>query len=187
MKVLALVLLSIVLILDVKALSVASDYLERSTLELVEGTSTIYSIRLQNPDTVQSRVRVEYDGEFMKAIDFKEVYTLPPESSTRIEFEITAPEYEKNKDIFHASFTVTQLQAEGEAIPLITKINKNFKIKVLINPDRFYIDPLYFVYTAGALIFFIFISRKEIMNLFRKRNKTPGNEFKSRKIIKWKD
>ena len=75
--------------LNAEALAVASDYLESNTLELIEGTSTIYGIRLQNPDPYEIRAKVNYDKEIMKAMDFKEEYTLPPSSSTEIKFNIT--------------------------------------------------------------------------------------------------
>ncbi len=61
MRVIVLILLSLALVLDVNAIAVASDYLENNTLKIIEGTSGIYSIRLQNPYSYESIVKVSYD------------------------------------------------------------------------------------------------------------------------------
>ena len=162
--------------LDVKALAVASDFLESGILTLVEETSTIYSIRLQNPDSGESRVKVDYDKEFMKALEFKEEYILPPESSTRIEFNITAPKYNKNNDLFKMSFTVHQLSGGGGGgIPFLLKINKQFKLKVIKDPNRFHIDFFIVAYAIVFLAIFFFLYKKRKPRRKRKLN---------RKIIK---
>ena len=186
-----LVFLSTVLILDVGALSVASDYLEGNTLQLVEGNSTVYSIRLQNPEQYELRVKVDYDARFMQTAGFKDEYVLQPQETARIEFNITAPKYKKGENIFSLSYTVHQLSgAGGSGVGFSPKISKGFKLEVLKSPDRFYIDPLYIVLPAMALAFLLFVSRKNIMNLAKNRSrvfsKRKFNAFKSRKIIKWK-
>jgi len=186
-----LVFFNIALVLDVEALAVASDYLEGNTLKLVEGNSTIYSIRLQNPDSYELRVKVDYDKGFMRAIGFKDEYILQPEETVRIEFNVTAPKYVKNENIFTLSYTVHQLSgAGGTGLGFSPKISKGFKLEVLKNPDRFYIDPLYIVYAAMASAFLLFVSKKNIRNLIKNRSrifsKRKFNAFKSRKIIKWK-
>jgi len=176
----------LLLIPSVESIAVASDHLEKNTLNLTEGTSVIYSIRLQNQDSSQIRYKVTYDDSLMKIIDFKEEYTVDPKSTTRIEFNVTAPEYIKNKNIFTLSYTVHQLSGGGgSGIPFLTKINKQFNLKVIKHPDRFYIDPFYFVLALGAIAFLSLIYRKRIMALWIKRNKIK-NRFKSRKVIKWK-
>lgn len=186
-----LVFLSSVLIFEVKALAVASDYLEKNTLQLVEGSSTIYSIRLQNPDSYELRVKVDYDKGLMQAFDFKEEYVLQPGETASIVFNITAPKYKKNENIFPLSYTVHQVSgAGGSGVGFSPKISKGFKLEVIRNPGRFYIDPLYIVLPAMALAFFLFIYRKNIRNLIKNRSrifsKRKFNAFKSRKIIKWK-
>lgn len=204
MRFIVLILTALILISNVEALAVASDYLEDNTLQLIEGTSTIYSIRLQNTGSDETRVKIDYDGTLMKAIDFKEEYTLPPKSSTRIEFNVTAPEYKKNSNVFTLSLTAHQTAVGGASgIGFLPKINKNFKLEVLKNPDRFYIDPLYMVYAAIVLAFLGLVHRKKIIDLWKRRNQTfknqkflgsrkfnefsriSKNRFKSRKIIKW--
>ncbi len=192
MRAIILILLSLVLSLDVKALAIASDYLKDNTIELVEGTSTIYSIRLQNPDLYESKVKVDYDNQFMKAIDFKEEYTLLPQSSTRIEFNITAPKYDKNNDLFVIGYTVHQLSApSGGGIPFLTKINKNFKLRVVENPNKlnvnhgylnfkskviknpkFNINYNYLVYAAIILF---------VLYIFKKKRAMKSIKHKSRK------
>ena len=82
--VIILVLLSSLLSLNAKSLAVASDYLENNTLVLEEGKSAIYSIRLQNTESYEAAFKVDYDQQFMKVIDFKEQYIVPPKSSYRI-------------------------------------------------------------------------------------------------------
>jgi len=168
MRVVILILISLVLILDVEALAVASDYLEKDTLTLIEGTSKIYSIRLQNIDSNDARVKVEYDKNIMEAINFQEIYTLPPKSSTRIEFNITAPKYNKKNNIFIMSYTVHQLTGpSGSGIGFLTKINKNFKVEVLRDPDKVYVD--YIVVAAIALALFLYIFMKNITGYREKR------------------
>lgn len=169
--------------LNVGALAVASDYLEDETLEVIDGTSKIYSIRLQNPDEYEMRVKVDYSKEFMKASDFKEEYTLPPKSSTRIEFNITAPKYDKNNNLFTLGYTIHQLSGGpgGGGIPFLEKINKNFNLRVIKSPKKFYIDYNLLVYAAMALAFLLYISRKKISGYFGKKQK---NKLKNRKIIK---
>src|SRR3989338_7698961 len=123
MRAVVLILLSIALSLDAEALAVTSDYLESNTLTLVEGSSKIYGIRLQNPDSIESRVKVDYDTQFMKAIGFREEYALPPQSTASIEFNVTAPKYDKKNNMFTISYTVHQLTAPaGGGIPFLTKI-----------------------------------------------------------------
>jgi len=109
MKLTILILLTAILSLNVEALAVASDYLEDNTLTLMEETSEIYSIRLQNPNSYESKVKVDYDKKYMEPKEFKEEYTLPPTSSTRIEFNVTAPKYDKTNNLFGISYTVHQL------------------------------------------------------------------------------
>ncbi|MEK6876534.1 MAG: hypothetical protein AABX63_03925, partial [Nanoarchaeota archaeon] len=164
---------------------------EKNTLQLVEGHSSIYSIRLQNPDSYELRVKIDYDKGFMQAIGFKDEYVVQPGETLRIEFNITAPKYKKGENILPLSYTVHQLSGDGgSGVGFSPKISNGFKLEVLKSPDRFYIDPLHIVFAAMALVFFLFIYRKNIINLVKNRNrvfpKRKFNAFKSRKIIKWK-
>lgn len=161
MRVVVLFLISLMLSLNVNALAVASDYYNDNTLELIEETSKIFSIRLQNPDSYESRVKVDYDKQLMKAIDFKEEYALPPQSSTRIEFNVTAPQYDKNNNLFVISYTVHQLSAGGGGgIPFLTRINKSFKLKVIENPNKFHINYIKSGYIAILVLIALFVLRK---------------------------
>jgi hypothetical protein len=153
MRVLALILLSIMLSLNAKALAVASDYYEGNTLELIEGTSKIYSIRLQNTESYEAAFNVDYDSRFIKIIDFKEQYVVPPKSSHRIEFNVTAPNYDANSNLFVLGYTVHQLTPpSGGGIPFLTKINKNIKLKVVEDPNKLHIDYLSISYIAVLLL-----------------------------------
>lgn len=150
-----LILVCMFFVLDVEALSVASDFIKNKTMHLTEGTSTIYSIRLQNPYSYETRVKVDYNKELMKGLNFEEEYTLPPDSSTRLEFNITAPEYKKNNDLFIVSFTVHQLSGGGGGIGFLTKINKNFKLKVDKKPS--FLDKINFLYVSFSIILIIIL------------------------------
>jgi len=163
MKVVVLILVSLVLILNVNALAVASDYLEKNRLQLLEDTSTIYSIRLQNPDSHDSIVKVTYNDNYMKAINFKEEYILPPKSSTRIEFNVTAPKYNKNNNIFDLSYTVHQLSGPGggEGVSFLTKISKSVKLEVVKNPSKLHINYFHVVYVIALLVIIFFLLRKK--------------------------
>lgn len=174
--------MGLVLSISVKALAVASDYLEDNTIVLREGASTIYSIRLQNPDSAESKVKVVYDNQFMKALNFKEEYTIQPKSSERVEFNVTAPKYDKNNDLFVLSYTVHQLSSSsGGGIPFLTKINKNFKLKVAKNPSKFHISYDYAAYAVIALTLLVYIFWKK---LYRKPAKKTKKVNKNRKVIK---
>ena len=191
MRVVILILLGLVLALNANALSVASDYLENDRLTLIEGTSKIYSIRLQNPDSFESTIRIDYDKDYMQAIDFKEEFTLPPKSSIRIEFNVIAPEYDKNKNLLPISYTVHQISgAGGSGASFLGKINKNFQLEVIRNPDRVYLDRNYIIIgiIIGAIVLalLLYILRKNIMSFWKSPDKASKSGFKSRKLIKWK-
>jgi len=159
--VLFLSLLLLVSALNAEALAVASDYLENKTLMLREGTSTIYSIRLQNPYSYESKFKVDYDKDFMKAIDFKEEYILPSESSIRIEFNVTAPKYNKDNNLFTISYTVHELTGPPSGGMFLTKINQNFKLKVVEDPNKWHINYFYLVYAIILLAIIVFLLRKK--------------------------
>ena len=186
------IFLIIALSLNAKALAVASDYLEDNTLTLMEGSSKIYSIRLQNPDSYEARFKVDYDKQFMKAIDFKEEYVLPPQSTTRIEFNVTSPKYDEKNNLFVVSYTVHQLSGGSGGTFFLTKISKNFKLKVEKNPDenpskfdvgydyKSYVNYKYAAYAVVALAFMLYVFSKKLL----KKNKAQKGFYKNRKIIK---
>ena len=205
MKAIVLIFSALLLMPFAESIAVVTDFLEDSTLHLMEGTSTTYGIRLQNRDSTPARVAITYDDSVMKIIDPKDEYTIDPKTTKKIVFNITAPQYKKNSNIFDFSYTVHQLSGGGgSGIPFLTKINKQLKLEVSKHPDRFYIDPLYFVYAAVGLVLLLYVYRKKMIGLWKRRNKTlknkrflgsrkfnefsriPKSGFKSRKIIKWK-
>src|SRR3989338_7755174 len=136
MKAIISIFLIIALSLNAEALAVASDYLEGNTLMLIEGSSRIYSIRLQNPDPYEARLKLDYDSQFMKAMGFEEEYVLPPKSAARIEFNVTAPKYDEKNSMFVISYTVYQLSGGSGGSFFLTKISKTFKLKVKKKPDE---------------------------------------------------
>ncbi len=171
MRVVVLISLILALSLDVEAIAVASDYLEGNILELIEGTSKIYSINLQNPDSSETRYKVTYDDKFMKAIDFKEEYILPPKSSVTVQFNVTAPEYNKDNNLFGMGYTVHQLTGAGGGIGFLGKISKNIKLKVIKDPNRFHIDFFIVAYAVVFLAIFFFLYKKRKPRRKRKLNR----------------
>ena len=189
MKLIIPIFLIIALSLNAKALAVASDYLENNTLTLIEGGSGIYSIRLQNPDSYEARFKVDYDMQFMKAIEFNEEYAIPPASSVRIEFNVTAPEYNQNNNLFAVSYTVHQLSSGSGGTFFLTKISKNFKLKVekIPNADKnqdkpdvkydngFHINYGYAAYAIAVLAFLLYVFRKKL---------AKNNKAQAKKILR---
>ncbi|MEK6984158.1 MAG: hypothetical protein AABX33_06300 [Nanoarchaeota archaeon] len=171
-----IILLSIIAAasLQANALSIASDYLANDTLELIEGASKIYGIRLQNPSDYEIGIKLVYDPTFMKAIDFKEVYYVPAKTTGySISFNITAP---KKPGLYQVSYTVGEVEPSASGgLPIRLKINKGFKLKVIKTPDS--LKPIqspsslrainspraiqikfgYLVYAAVALVLLIYM------------------------------
>ncbi len=97
-------------------------------------------------------------------------------------FNVTTENAKVNKE-YTGSYTVHQLSGSGEGVPILIKIAKNFKLKVVKDPNKFYIDD-YYKYIPRIIITLIII-----LFLFKKdwiKNKIFKNMSKKRKIIKWK-
>ena len=137
------------------AIAVASDYLVNNTLELIRGTSTLYSIRLQNPTDYVVGIAVDYDDSFMKVIDYKDVYILQPkETGYKILFNVTAP---NKPGLYSIGYTVGEVEpGGGGGVGLRLKINKNFNLRVIKDPNRFYLKPDYIAYGAIAAAFLFY-------------------------------
>lgn len=146
--------------LSVNAISVASDYLADDTLVLIQGTSKIYSIRLQNPTDYEVSLKVDYDNTYMKAMDYKEIYTLAPkETGYRILFNVTAP---KKLGVYKASYTVSEVEPSGGGgLPIRLKINKTFSLKVIKDPNKFYLSYEHAAYAVIVLAFLFYVFRKK--------------------------
>ena len=160
MKGVIFLLLALILVsLEVNAIAVASDYLVNGTLELIESTSKIYSIRLQNPTKNEVGVKLDYDTTFIKVVDSKEVYTLSPkETGYQILFNITAP---KKPGAYEVGYTVSEVEpGVGGSLPIRLKINRNFKLKVIENPNKTNINYSGLSYAAILLILGLVIVSK---------------------------
>lgn len=161
MKGLIFFLLGFVLvILEVHAISVASDYLTNDTLEIVEGNSKIYSIRLQNPTEQEIGIKLDYDTAFMKVIDYKEVYNLPPKTGGyKILFNVTAS---KKPGLFTVGYTVSEVEpGGGGGLPIRLKINRNFKLRVIEDPNKSHFNYSSLAFVAILLIIAFFLFRKK--------------------------
>ena len=158
---LMILVLSSALSLNAKAIAIASDYLESNTMELIEGDSRIYGIRIQNPDPADSRAKVTYDMEFAKAIEFQEEYIIPAGSSVAIQFNITAPKYNKKDNLFSIGFTAHQLtHAPGAGTQFLTSIHKKIKLQVVKSPDRLHVDYLSVAYGIILIVVIFFLYKK---------------------------
>ena len=163
MRVVIFSLLAIVLasagLLKANAISFASDHLENDTLVLISGSSKIYGIRLQNPTDSPVSVKIEYDNSLMKIINYKDVYNLPPhETGYSISFNVTAPE---KPGIYNVAYTVMEVESGGGGLPIRLKINRNFKLKVIEDPNKFHVNLGYIVYAIIALSILSYISWKK--------------------------
>ena len=174
-------LVALALSLNVNAISFASDYLVNGSLIIVEGGSKIYSISLQNPEDYPVRVRVDYDPTYMEIIDYQEIYTLQPrETGYRVLFNVTPP---KKPGMYRTEYTVSEMDVGG-GLSIRLKINKNLNIKVIDDPDKFYLTSNHVTFAAITLGFLIFVYfkwkpakpvRRKSRKIFIRRN---------RKIIK---
>ena len=176
--------------LSVNAISVASDYLADDTLVLIVGTSKIYSIRLQNPTDYEASLKVDYDNTFMKVIDYKEIYTLAPkETGYRILFNITAP---KKLGVYKASYTVSEVEPSGGGgLPIRLKINRNFNLKVIEDPNRMQINYFNLAFAVALIsISIVIIAKKDKKKISKKvidcllKHKIISKRRKYRKVNK---
>lgn len=175
MKVAILLLLALVLVsLEVNAIAVASDYLANGTLELIEGSSKIYSIRLQNPTDNEVGIKLDYDKTFMKVVDYKGVYTLQPkETGYKILFNVTALQ---KPGEYIVGYTVSEVEPSGGGgLPIRLKINRNFKLKIVKAPNKFHIN---YDYVAVAVIVLVFL-----LYAFRKKRAMKHSRAKPKKFL----
>lgn len=172
MRVIIFIFLIALLSFNVNALAVATDYLENGTLFLEEGSSKLYGARLQNSASGEIQVQLTYGDTLAKIIDYEETYTIPPKGTQSITFNITAPKDTKPGNTFTFGFTVHQVSGSGPGVPILLKINKNFKVKIIRNPDKIYLeDYSYIAYIVIAIALLLYIFRKNIVRLWKRKNK----------------
>ncbi len=164
MKIIILLLFALSAIaISANAISVVADYLVNNSLVLVQGESKIYSIRLQNPADNEVGIKLDYDRTLMKVIDYKEVYILPPKTGYKILFNVTAPE---DSGLYDVSYTVGEVEpSSGSGLPILLKINKNFKLKVVEDPKKEFklsYGSIMFAIALLAFMLYIFIKKTEI-------------------------
>ncbi len=157
----------LILSLDVNAISVVSDYLANDTMVLMTGTSNMYSIRLQNPTNNEIGIRLDYDKTFMKVIDYQEVYILQPQTTGyKILFNVTAPE---KTGLYTIGYTVGEVEAGGSGgVSIRLKINRNFNLKVIEDPNKFHINYFLLLYVVILFIVAFVLLRMAIRRTFRK-------------------
>ncbi len=158
--------------LKVGAISVSSDYLVNDTMMLIEGNSQIYKIVLQNPTDYETGMKLDYDSTFMKIIDPKEVYILPPKEMYTVQFNVTAP---KKIGVYTIGYTVSEVEPGGSGgVPIRLKINRNFNLRVIEDPDKFHISNDYVAYAVIILIFLLYLIKKKYA---KKRTRQKNRKF----------
>jgi len=136
MKKLVFIFFLILFLKEVIAIGIVTNVLENNTLELMEGTSITYQIQLQNTEE-EMKVRLVLNSEIAKIMDYKEEYILPKGvSHTPVIFNITAPKNANVGDEYTINYYVEPLSAKGGAIRFGIKMNKNFKVKIIENPNK---------------------------------------------------
>ena len=137
--IIVLAMIGILYVSSVFSLGVASDFLANNNFILAEGTSSAYGIRIQNPSEAEINVKLITDGVYLKVLDSKEEYLIAPQSSYSIVFNVSAPGA-KPGEVISVGFTVHPVSSGGSGVPLLVKINRGFNIKVVKNPEKFYLD-----------------------------------------------
>jgi len=169
MKKLIFIFLFVCLIYKANALGVSSDFLENNTLELIDGSSTIYGIRLQNPDEEEVNVRLVLNSNTAKIINYKEIYTLS-KGKTEVLFNITAPEDARIGDIYGVGYYMEPVSAlGGGGIPIGMKINKDFKVKIIRDTNKFYFESWHLFVLVGIILLLIILYRNR--NIYKKHRK----------------
>ena len=177
--------LSLVLLLSyyVMALGVVSDYLINDTLILVDGSHRLYEVRVQNQAEGEARVKITYDTDFIEVLNYKDEYKIPPKKDQAILFNVSAPPGLKVEQEYIVGYTVHQTGGGGPGVPVLIKIAKNFKVKIIKSKDKFYLSNYYSYVPQVIIILIVIVSifkRDVIIKKIRKSRQ------KNRKIIKRK-
>jgi hypothetical protein len=136
MKRLIFIFFLILLLKETVAIGIVTNYLENNTLKLMEGTSTLYEMQIQNTDA-EMKVKVGLNSEIAYIIDHKAEYFLPAGvSHTPVYFNITAPLNAKAGDEHVINYYVEPLSTDGGSIQFALRMNKNFKVKIIEDPNK---------------------------------------------------
>ncbi len=124
------------------AVGVSIPFLEENILQVPEGGATLFTITLQNVESEDVLVKVDYssDSDIAKIIDHKQAYLLPAGSvDNKVTFNISIPENANIGDIYSVKLTVAPLKpGAGGTISVLAGISRNFKVQVTRAPDKFY-------------------------------------------------
>lgn len=135
------------------AIGVSTPFLEKNVLQLAEGHSTQFTITLQNVEESEVTARLDYssDDNVANIPGYKQLYVLPAKSvDTKATFNITAPEKAKIGEVYEVRFTVSPAQAQaGGTIALVGGISKSFKVEIIRDPNKFYLN--YYIAETGKL------------------------------------
>ena len=136
----------IINVIDSNWLAVIADHLENNTLIVEEGSSKLYGIRLQNPTSEQTKLRITYDNEIAKINDYQEIYEIEPESSKALFFNVSVPKKIDKTKTYIVSYTVHELSSNAPGLPILLSINKNFKVKCVDDLNKPNKDYSYFAF-----------------------------------------
>ncbi len=163
MKKLIFMFFLVLFLKEAAAIGIVTTYLEDNTLELMEGKSATYEIKLQNTEE-ETEVRLVMDSEIAEIIDYKETYVLPKGvSNTPVAFNITAPKDAKVGDEYVIGYYMEPMSGKGGLIPLGIRINKQLKVRIIEDPNKSHIKDYLIGGIIAAIIsvlFFIVNKRK---------------------------
>ena len=145
----------------------------------MEGTSRTYKIKLQNVDDEERKAILVMDSEITEIIDYKEIYILPKGvSNTPVVFNVTAPKNAMVGDEYSIGYYVEPLSGEGGAIQLGIRMNKQLKVKIVKNSNKFYIDDHFPEFAVlGALLALFIITNKKKRKKAIRANRRKRKKF----------
>jgi hypothetical protein len=134
MRKLALLFIFLIAALNVQAIGVSTPYLENNILLLPQGTSTLFSITLQNTGTEDIAVKVDYasDNNIASMTNNQTFYNLKAGSvDNQITFNITAPKNARAGSIYELKYSVSPIKADaGGTISFVPGISRSIKIQI---------------------------------------------------------
>ena len=135
------------------ALGVSGPFLESNTLDVQDGKATTMQLVLQNTndEPVLTVFALSSEGDIANVIDRQSSYLLPPKSiNTVIVLNITAPQGAKIGSIYEVKYSFGPVEpSTGGIIAFAPGISRSFKVKIVRDPDRFYLG--YYLKEKGLM------------------------------------
>jgi hypothetical protein len=134
----ALALFLLVISPEIYSLGVAQDFLQDDTMYLQPGASRLLKITLQNEESQEVLVTLNFESEIARIIDMQQIYTIPPTFyDKRFYMNISIPLDTPYNTSYSIGYSVQPLlNKSGAMIPLNIRLNKHFNVIVV---DKNYI------------------------------------------------